>query len=448
MGLDQPASVSISEPIRAQLFTMSETFVRRVFIASTAFLLAGFFFLYGLAVEHYRIWPYETIQSVLQAAKSIVKYGELVPEGRRVKAPANASRERVTIHRPDLIGDGYYVFVGWDSEDNRYSAWLYDNHGVRLHTWSLNYLSLDPDGPSNGADNPHPFAVLRDGSIMLGFDEGDVMARLDVCGNPIWIKDGIYHHSMSPAEDGSYWVWRGDGTAYGHFNYLENFDVATGETISEISLIEDIVRPLGSAATIFGVRPDYPFQRFDRNPADQRAVDIFHPNDVEELSSDLAPFFPMFDAGDLLLSFRTLNLVAVIDIDDHRVKWWSHGPWIGQHDPDFTSDGRISVFNNNTRRGRSEILLMDPATREIENKLFAGEASFRSDFMGKHQYLPNGNVLVVVPGEGRILEFTEYGKNVMEFNNLSVTSVEYNEHVENGLWLPPDYFLSVPECSQ
>ena len=323
---------------------------------------------------------------------------------------------------------------------------MYDNRGERRHTWSIDYLALDPDGPSNGADNPHPFAVLSDGSIMLGFDKGDVLARLDTCGEPIWTKDGIYHHAMSPAEDGSYWVWRGEGTAYGHYNYLQKFDIETGETVSELALIEEIIQPSDSAAAIFGVRPDYPFKQLDRDPADGLGFDIFHPNDVEELSSDLAPMFPMFEAGDLLLSFRTLNLVSVIDPDDGRVKWWSHGPWIGQHDPDFTSDGRISVYNNNTGRGRSEILLIDPATREFTNSLFAGEASFRSDYMGKHQYLPNRNVLVVVPGEGRILEFTEDGKNVMEFNNLAGTSVKYNGHVENGLWVPADYFQSIPDC--
>ena len=66
--------------------------------------------------------------------------------------------------------------------------------------------------------------------------------------------------------------------------------------------------------------------------------------------------------------------------------------------------------------------------------------------MGKHQYLPNGNVLIVVPGEGRILEVTGDGANVMEFNNLSSISLNYNEHVENGLWVPPDYFQTVPRC--
>ena len=327
-----------------------------------------------------------------------------------------------------------------------YAAWLYDNTGTRRHTWLIDYFAFDPDGPSNGADNPHPFQVLPDGSVIAGFDKGDVMVRLDVCGEPIWTKSGIYHHALSQAEDGSFWVWRGDGTAYGDYNYLENFDAETGKKIRELALIEDIIKPMESSAVVFGVRPDYPFRRFERDPVDEDGPELFHPNDVEALGADLAHMFPMFEAGDLLLSFRSLNLVAIVDPDDHRMKWWNHGPWIGQHDPDFTSDGKISVYNNNTGRGRSEIIKIDPETREISNDLFRGELSFRSEFMGKHQYLPNGNVLIVVPGEGRILEVTEDGAIVMEFNNLSLSSSNYNEHVENGLWVPTDYFHTVPRC--
>lgn len=425
---------------------ISEALAKRIFIGSVLLMVAGGSFLYGLAVERFEIWPNKLIHSVESAASSLIRYGEIVPEGRRVLAPNNASRETITIHKPQLVTDGFYVFVGWDSNDGRYAAWLYDHNGQRLHTWPIDYSTLDPDGPSNGADNPHAFAVLPDGSIMVGFDKGDVMARLDACSKPMWIKDGIFHHAMSPAEDGNYWVWRGDGTAYGHYNYLDKFDIETGKTIREIALVEDIIQPLGVKAIIFGVRPDYPFERLDRDPEEGSGLDLFHPNDVEELSSGLAPQFPTFDAGDLMLSFRSLNLVLVIDPDDYRIKWWSQGPWIGQHDPDFTEDGKISVYDDNTGRGRSEILQMDPMTREVTNKLYDGEASFHSEYMGKHQYLPNGNLLVVVPEEGRVLEFTEDGQLVLEFNNLSAASSEYNEHVENGLWIPPDYFDSIPDC--
>ena len=429
---------------------MSEALAKRLFGFSLAFLLAAAMFGYGVATVKYEIWPYSAITGVAQAVRSLKEFGELVPEGRRVRAQDDWSRESFTIHTPEMIEYGYYVFAGWDSENEIHAAWLYDNQGDLRHTWPIDYYALDPDGPSNGGDTPHPFYLLEDGSIIVGWDAGDVMARLDECGEPMWTKDGVFHHSLSRAEDGSFWTWRGDQTAYGHYNYMENFNPDTGQKIQEIALVEDVIARMGSSSAVFGVRPDHPFERMERDPDDMKSFltrDIFHPNDVDVLYSEFAPLFPMFEAGDLLLSFRTLNLVAVIDPDDRRIKWWSHGPWIGQHDPDFTADGKISVFNNNTGKGRSEIIKMDPMTKEFSNDLFDGEVSFSTAYKGKHQYLPNGNIIIVVPGEGRVLEVTSEGDKVMEFNNLSSVSREYNEHVFNAMRIGLDYFQTAPQCS-
>ena len=163
------------------------------------------------------------------------------------------------------------------------------------------------------------------------------------------------------------------------------------------------------------------------------------------LHSDIADRFPDFAPGDLLISLRTLHLVAVLDPNSGHVKWWSRGPWRFQHDPDFTGDGKISVYNNNTGRSRSEIIKIDPSTREVSNELLDGELSFQAGGMGTHQYLPNGNVLIVVPQEGRIIEVSETGEVVFEFNN--VVSEEFNGHVENGAWVPDDFFETLPNCS-
>jgi hypothetical protein len=425
---------------------MTEAFSRRVFIASAAVLLGLGAFMYGLAVERWHLWPYELTRSASTFARSLIMYGEILPEGRRVRAPRYAAREVFTIHDPSAMVDGYYVFVGWNDTRRVYAAWLYDHTGELLHTWSWDYLRLDPDGPLNAVDGPHPFHVLPDGSIVVGFDHGDVVARLDACSEPVWIKPTIYHHSFEAADDGSLWTWEGEGTAYGHYDRIVNFDPEKGEKLREFGLVDDIIKPMGSAAIIFGVRPDYRFQHFDRDPSDKKAEDIFHVNDVEPLRAGMASAFPMFEAGDLLISLRSTNLVAVIDSDDYRVKWWSNGPWIGQHDPDFASDGTISVYNNNTGRGRSEILKIDPATREISNELFAGGAHFYSPFMGRHQYLPNGHVLIAVPGEGRVIEVSSHGRMAMEFNNLSRAGRDYNEHIQNALWIATDYFATVPNC--
>ena len=425
---------------------MTETTARKLFFAAIAFMLTAIAFGYGLAVTSLQIWPYALVQSGGETIKSVLEYGALVPPGRVVKAPAGAARERFKVHEAGRMQDGFYAFVGWDSELSQYAAWLYDPKGIIRHRWVFDYESLDPHGPTRGQGNPHGFWAMPDGSVVVNFDNGDMLARLDACSRPVWKKPGTYHHLISRADDGSLWMWRGEGTPYGHFQYIANIDAGTGKTIREIGLVDDVIRRQGELSAIFRTRPDFNFVKYDSEKQSKYEIDIFHPNDVDVLGAELAPRFPMFEVGDLLLSVRRPNLVVVLDPDDLRIKWWSTGPWWSQHDPDFAPDGTISVYDNNTDRGRSEILKMDPATRQLRNELFRGDVRFVSDNMGAHQYLPNGNVLIVVPQEGRILEVTATGDYVMEFNNLSTVGPQYNEHVENGVWLPADYFQSMPSC--
>jgi hypothetical protein len=418
---------------------------RVIFVISLAFLVVAAAFGYGYVVGKDRFWPYSLITQARQVVDSLWKFGEVQPEDRVVIAPPGAARKRLVIHHPDQQMKGLYVFLGYDDANKYYTAWLYDDAGKQLFAWVLDYARLDPDGPSNESDTPHAFWVLPDGSVIVGFDRGDVMARLDSCGEPLWIKQGIYHHSLTRADDGTFWTWRAEGTPYSQYQYIENFDGETGKQIRQIALIEDVIRNLGSASFIFGVRPDRDFRHLGKIRDDSHPGDIFHPNDVDVLPARIAQQFPGFEAGDLLLSFKELHLVTVMDPDTLQVKWWSHGPWLYQHDPDFTDDGKISVFSNYTKQGRSEIIRMDPETRQTSNELFGGDLRFYTNSMGVHQYLPNGNLLVVVPGEGRIVEVSARGQNVMEFNNLS-RSAGYNGHVENAQWVPLDYFRYIPSC--
>jgi hypothetical protein len=50
--------------------------------------------------------------------------------------------------------------------------------------------------------------------------------------------------------------------------------------------------------------------------------------------------------GDLLLSLRHLSMVMLYRPSSNKVIWYQLGPWSNQHDPDFISDSKISVFGN------------------------------------------------------------------------------------------------------
>jgi len=416
---------------------------RAFFYISIVLFLFLFSFSVGFAVQRYKIWPYEIITTTKDYVESFIDTGHFGPSRRFFKARTQ-SADRVEVVDPDRVMDGFLITTGWDESTQTHVAWLTDREGSDLHRWVIDYDLLDPDGPANGSKFPHGVEPLADGSLIVNFDKGDVMARIDSCGRPLWIKQGYFHHNMGKAEDGSLWTWEGVGTAYSQEQYLVNFDPATGDSLARIALIDDIIAKMGPRAVIFGVRPDFEFISMSKDPANEWKQDIFHPNDIEVLHSDMADSFPGLQAGDLLISLRNLHLVAVIDPVSYEVKWWSHGPWTFQHDPDFTSDGKISVYDNARFRGRSEIIKIDPVTRDVTNELFHGELNFFSQTMGVHQYLPNGNVLIVVPEEGRVIETSANGDLLFEYNNRA--SESFNAGLDNAIWLPPSFFESLPRC--
>ena len=184
--------------------------------------------------------------------------------------------------------------------------------------------------------------------------------------------------------------------------------------------------------------------------------EIAHLNKVGELTSDIADDFPSFDAGDLALSIRELNLVMVIDPDEGAVKWWRIGPWLRQHDPEFKPGGTIVVFNNNlyeTAFGESESTLplsTPPVTNIVEVDPASGRHSIvygdgdgegqglASVWRGKVEVTPGGGLLITEFEGGRVLEVDASGNLVWEYVNRYSDS-EVAEVTEARLY-PESYF--------
>jgi hypothetical protein len=137
----------------------------------------------------------------------------------------------------------------------------------------------------------------------------------------------------------------------------------------------------------------------------------------------MAASYPLFDAGDLLVSLRDLHLVFVFDPDTREIKWYAFDPFIRQHDPDFMGDGQIGVFDNNpdgTHRGSvlggSRIVVLRPPS-DSTRILFPTTQSdtFYTEAGGKWQQLANGNVLLTEAQAGRVVEVDSAGAPVWEW---------------------------------
>jgi hypothetical protein len=414
---------------------------------SGAFLLVFIGFAFGVTFANSKPSLYLQMRDAMISWRAT---GGLHRKYSWIKVSSDTPRDLVTVHRPEAVEPGYRAVLGYAHENRGYAVWLFDQHGSSLHAWPIDVdgvfaKRIDDSSKSRDDDvEPHGLIVLRDGSIVLSFDRGEVLTRLDSCGRVIWTKSAAYHHMMDLTDDGNILVWRGQSTPYGDHQFIDLIDPSDGGAIRTISLEEILAVSAETHVINFSMPPRYEFRNFETTPP--RGHDHFHPNDVEILSADMADAFPDFVAGDLLLSFKTRDVVAVIDGESAEIKWSQNGPWHQQHDPDFQPDGTITVFNNNPhpKLRRSSIVAVDPHTRRAWRKFTEEGLVFSSGWGGVHQALPNGTWQLVIPVEGRLIEVETGGSVVWEFNN--VMTEKLNAYILNGTWLPPEYFTSIPSC--
>lgn len=322
---------------------------------------------------------------------------------------------------------------------------LIDTDGAELHYWPVDYALLAPEGESPNRVFLHGIVPLEDGSIVVNFDNGAVLGRLDSCGSPMWVLEGNFHHVVSRSGRDTLWTWQAvpdfeEEERKSDREYLVEVDTETGQPIRRISLEDDVILPHGLQGR-FAIRGEEAANRVDFG------FDPFHPNDVEELSEGLAPAFPLFAPGDLLISLRSLNMVAVVEPETGQLKWSQIGPWHRQHDPDFVPDGTISVYDNAMGTGNSAILRVDPTTGEVWTT-YEGDPpeSFYSYRRGRHQVLENGNTLIVESERGRVLETAPDGELLWVYNNTF--DAERNGLVNEAFAINYGFFTEgLPNCS-
>jgi hypothetical protein len=392
---------------------------RTVLTAATALLLFA-----GGVVAGVSNWlPARLWTSAITAAGEIRTYAEaaLFAFPNQHTRPRRNTDDGVTILQPEAMQPGVTLVSGLFGQKLGFRLLAPD--GTILHEWPVDFFALAPE------EMKHRYHALIHGEMM--FPNGDIIAnldgrrlvRFDRCGRILWQTPAKPHHSVFLDDRGLVWAPIGavpvppDGiVGFPHsVDRIGAFDAGTGAQVAEISLSESF-RAL-----------DYPGLI---QPDPDTADDLLHTNDVEVLSAAMAPAFPMFGAGDILISSRNLHQLWVLDGTSHRIKWTYAGPMRGQHDPDFRPDGKITVFDNRGagepavgnrylgNLGGSRIIAIDPATGDARVLYASDEAnSFYSPFRGKHQVLDNGNILITETDGGRVFEVTAAGRVVWSFTN-------------------------------
>ena len=310
----------------------------------------------------------------------------------------------------------YFPENGWNA-----GARLIDADGNILHSWKIDANAIF--GRKLNLPYIHGSYLFPNGDILVSY-EFVGLARVSACGDLRWkIDDPRTHHSVSAAPDGSFWV---------SANRALQSPEGRNERLMKVlgfPVFEDLFMQVSADGEI--LRTISSIEVMDKNGLDDVMMrtgrhfegDIFHLNDVDVLWPDIATSYPLFEAGDIVVSLRDLHLLMVLDPETLRVKWHSFSNTLFQHDADFIGDGWIGAFDNRFDRtergsilGGSRIAAVRPDTGEGK-VLFPTDLSppFYTKWSGKWQKLGNGNLLLTEARAGHALEVTEAGAPVWEW---------------------------------
>ncbi len=151
----------------------------------------------------------------------------------------------------------------------------------------------------------------------------------------------------------------------------------------------------------------------DRITLQDRRYEWTHGNTVAEMPD-----------GGIVLSFRDISTVLVVDRRSGRITWKLGSPPLAQqHAPTPLPNGNLLIFDNGTHRPDhpvpySRVIEIDRATKQIvwsfqERRLW----DFFSPYISNAQRLPNGNTLICEGNFGRLFEVTRDGTVVWEYVN-------------------------------
>jgi len=352
--------------------------------------------------------------------------------------PVKARRSKPLIFLSPKAPEGYRLIYGaFDMEKSFHGAILLNKQGEVSHHWNISQENVAWDHRPDKNVFPHGIEVARDGSIVVAYDSGNSLTRYDYCSEVVWQLKGNFHHSVAFDNDNSIWAWGIAGKEKGYGMNLTKVDYGSGEVLKSFPL--QAVMEANPDIDIFSIL------QVDSKTGSEWVPDRWHPNDIEPLPEAWIDNYPDFQAGDLLVSLRSPDLIFVINPDTLEVKWWRQGLARRPHDPDWNSKGTISIFNNNMHRGFSSIVEIDPVSYRHKTLVDGEKYDFYTWHQGKHQVLDTNGVLVTSPQQGWVFETDESGEIVFEFLNYYGGKKEFIK-VSEARFLPTNFFKELPVC--
>lgn len=341
---------------------------------------------------YYKQFPYYWVRDAVQAANAAITEKKLVSATRRIRADYRQIYTTLYTALPQAY-QGYTLatYVGFAG------AVLYDMQGQQIYHWQRTENTYHDWSDARVFPNGDLVYV----SILpTESPYGAELCKIDKNSKLIWTYNKKTHHNITLTPEGN---------IVGLSHVLSDTSDFPDLNIDSRKFMEDSVFVLdkdGNELKSVSIPKALEASKYRYLMKRVQKWDFVHPNSAMMLDETMASHFPMFKAGQVLVSLRNIDAIALLDLDKQRFVWLATGPWKGQHDASFQEDGTILFFaNKDIDRNVSRILKYNPATKETSVEYEAPNPfSFYSRIRGSVDHLANGNYLVVNSLSGDIFE--------------------------------------------
>lgn len=340
--------------------------------------------------------------------------------------PATSEGRGVTVYDKQRSSQGVTLYTS----GHEASAYLISMDGQALHKWHRPFSQVWNE--SAAVQHPQPDShvfmrkaqVDRDGNLLAIYEGvgdspyGYGLVKLDKDSNVIWSYLQPTHHDFDIAPDGRIFVLTQEimDEPLAHLSHLatpriEDFLVIlspSGQELEKIRLLDAVFQS--------------DFKQMLNAVSSYSTGDPLHTNSVHFVTEKDTQQFHFAKPGQVMLSFRELGAVAILDLEQQKLVWAIKGYWAGQHDPHILANGNILLFDNlghfNQPGGQSRAIEFDPNDLRIVWQYTGTSASPLDSVIRSYtQRLANGNTLITESNGGRILEVTADQQVVWEYVN-------------------------------
>jgi hypothetical protein len=292
---------------------------------------------------------------------------------------------------------------------SRPMTYLLNMEGEVVHEWTLpgipgGYARLLPNG------NLFYSAQTEVGPAFAGGAQGGLMREVDWDGNVISeYVDNFQHHDCRRLENGNIvyagWELMPEKAAARVQGGVSGTDLPDGN-------YSDYVKEVNSDGKTVWEWHAWQHMEIEKYP--------LHPLCPRRVFAWCNSTHPL-DNGDVMISLRQINLVAIIDRETKQFRWEkSDIEWGHQHDCKLLENGNIMMFANgmNTTHAHphSRVIELDPMSGETVWEYRGSPwSTFYSHHISGVERLASGNTLICEGSFGRIFEVTPDGDIVWEY---------------------------------